>query len=632
LSEVEDTGNPDPRGRRLLVAAAVLGGLYLAGASLPRHPEYDFLFGLEAFALPGIPALLAGFGLVLVLLARPAAARAVSVALGRLVDRIPFRIPLLVGLSGVAFFALTSARLSGDAAAAISTIGEGQVRTSNALTCYLQHLVDTVPGASAYDAVRIVSVASGLVYVPCAVAIGRECFRDRPRRVAMTTLLLTVAPVALFFGSIEVYAPMTAALALYLLVGIRHLKGQGRGILPPIVLGAAFCLHGSAGLLLPSLVLLSNNGRIRPLRVKRWFGWGALFLVPVLVVFVALFVGTWDGSVPDDVDTRYGSFLGGMEQGPLLPLVRTSANLTSRYAMFDLEHLIGVLNLYVLASPVGLVLLLIGRPRRGGTVFRWILVVAAFLVIFPIFWNVNYSLRRDWDLFSPMGVPIALLGGLAFLRSGGGRRRALGVGALALLTFVPFAIGNTGDRYRRQRYARTVRSALMSAERRTTGERREELSRAVAAWQVRVDAHDDARPIRRQAALEVERGDLAAAIPLYRRVLEIEPRNDTIRTSLGFALWQQGQHEEAREILEHAVRITPHSFRARMNLATSYIIEGRLDDAIPLLERTVRYGCVDDGIIEALDLLEMIWRKKGDLERAETMSHLARERLELRGR
>ena len=43
-----------------------------------------------------------------------------------------------------------------------------------------------IPGLDAYDAIRAVSVVSGVAYVPIALAISRACFRDDARRAALT--------------------------------------------------------------------------------------------------------------------------------------------------------------------------------------------------------------------------------------------------------------------------------------------------------------------------------------------------------------------------------------------------------------------------------------------------------------
>ena len=81
--------------------------------------------------------------------------------------------------------------------------------------------------------------------------------------------------------------------------------------------------------------------------------------------------------------------------------------------MFGGGHLAGVLNVALLACPVGVLLAVAGR-RRGPRV-TLVALAAACLLAVALLWNVTYGLRRDWDLFATLGVPLALLGALRFL-------------------------------------------------------------------------------------------------------------------------------------------------------------------------------------------------------------------------
>ena len=67
-----------------------------------------------------------------------------------------------------------------------------------------------------------------------------------------------------------------------------------------------------------------------------------------------------------------------------------------------------------------LALLLSGRRPSKEPRFRFVAAAALFLFLFPILWNISFSIRRDWDLFSSLGPPVALLGALAWF---GSRRR-----------------------------------------------------------------------------------------------------------------------------------------------------------------------------------------------------------------
>jgi tetratricopeptide (TPR) repeat protein len=626
----EADASPDLPPASLRVTGVAFAVLFLAGAVLPRHPELDALFGLEAYQgrldLYGVATVV-----LLALLFVSGAATALARAFGRATHWIPHPTVLVALAAGAAFLLVTNHRLSGDGTTFIWITASGRVYPSNALTCYLHQAADALPRVSTRDAVRLVDAAAGVVYVLAALRIARECFgEDRVRRATLAVLLLSAGAVSLFFGSIEVYAPLCAGIAVYLLAGIRHLRGSGRGWLPPLVLGVTFMLHGSAGLLLPSLLWLANDGRIRPFRVKRWCLWAVLFLLPVLVVLGALLFASWGGEPPTEDHWRVGSFLGPMGQAPILPLVRTEANLTHRYAMLDLEHLLGVVNLWILAAPAGLALLWLGRRSLARAPFaRWVASTAAPLAAFPVFWNVSYALRRDWDLFSPVGIPLALLGGLAFLA---GRRRAgtaVAVGVLSLYAFVPFVVANTGTRKDRHRYANAVADAYRVAEDLTEGESREEARWHRTRWQERAAALDRTSDLLRTAQRLQEEGRVREAEEGFRRVLDIDPERTDALGGLGQLLWSTMRREEGRRRLEDAVRSHPGCFVARYYLAWTFFDEGRNEEALVHLHRTVRYATIDDRILDVLDELEEYWIRKGDRDRADLMRSLAEERRSL---
>ena len=512
------------------------------------------------------------------------------------------------------FALLTSHRLSGDFQDVLGRAVRGEVYPSNALTSYL-FLAVGAGGLEAWEAIRLVSIASGLVYVACAVRIGVECFPDGARRAALTVLLLTAGTVALFFGTIEVYAPLAAAIALYLLVGIRRLAGRGRGVWPPLVLGIAFGIHGSAAFLVPSLVVLANGGRVWPARWRRSVAFCGLFLLPVLVL-LASFLVSWGGEVPEAGPERYGTFLGAADQAPLLPLVKSPANLLNRYAIIDAEHLVGVLNLLLLASPAGLLLAVAGRGRGRDPRVTFLLTAAAALVAFALVWNVSFSLRRDWDLFSPMGIPIALLGGLLFLRDEIRPGTALRVAAVSLFCFVPFVIANTGGPMERYLYAGQLVRAHRDA-----GD--PEGAKAWDAERERRDPGGVRETVLRADALAKD-GRFVRAESLYRDALLHFPQNSFILTSLGKTLVCLGRPEEARDVLERAVRAFPGKLDARLVLVEFMLEEGRDDDAIRALERGIRIGNLHPQKGLALHMLGQLYIRRGDRESAEAVMRLAR--------
>jgi len=72
-------------------------------------------------------------------------------------------------------------------------------------------------------------------------------------------------------------------------------------------------------------------------------------------------------------------------------------------------------------------------------------------------------------------------------------------------------------------------------------------------------------------------GNYPGAVRLYRRGLEIEPRNVELLNSMGFALFQQGKSQEAVVELEKALAIDPKHWKAHNNMALASIDIGELE-------------------------------------------------------
>ncbi|MDG1484449.1 MAG: tetratricopeptide repeat protein [Myxococcota bacterium] len=76
------------------------------------------------------------------------------------------------------------------------------------------------------------------------------------------------------------------------------------------------------------------------------------------------------------------------------------------------------------------------------------------------------------------------------------------------------------------------------------------------------------------------RGDLDAAMSGYRRLLAARSRDHEVAHQLGLALWQEGRLDEALPLLETAVRQAPGAGRYWGNLGNARQSAGRLGDAI----------------------------------------------------
>lgn len=439
----ESGGRTRTGDRRLLAGGVFLAALLAAGGFLPRDPDFDLWFGVESFRTLGFAAYAAAALALFAVLALPGVAGRIASAAVRAAPRGPAGPVALAAAFAAAAWLLPNHTLSGDAGSVVLQVGADRIFPSNALTGYAFRAVDRLLGADPVTTVRLVSVLSGAVYALAAVGIGREAAPPGPRRAGVVAVLLGTGTVALFFGTIEVYAPLVALVAVYLLAGLRRRNGRDRAFVPPLVLGVAAGFHGSALVLVPSLVLLENGGRLRPpWPARRLLLDGALVLLPLAATAGALWLGEWGGRPPSGGAALYGTVLGTEGEGPFVPLVRGEANPSQPYAILDPEHVVGLANLYLLVAPVGLLLLVLGpRPVRDAR-FRFVLAAAAGFLFLTNVWNVSFPLRRDWDLLSSVGPPLALAGALAWFSRERSGADVVRVVALSLFATVPFLVAH----------------------------------------------------------------------------------------------------------------------------------------------------------------------------------------------
>jgi len=104
------------------------------------------------------------------------------------------------------------------------------------------------------------------------------------------------------------------------------------------------------------------------------------------------------------------------------------------------------------------------------------------------------------------------------------------------------------------------------------------------------DAPSGAPPdpaLRREAKLLLERGDLAAAIALYRRLLDSMPDDVALRTNLGVALHRSGNLAEAIECFRAAAKHRPDLAVVQANLGLLLAEAGDRAGAIIALDRAL---------------------------------------------
>lgn len=120
----------------------------------------------------------------------------------------------------------------------------------------------------------------------------------------------------------------------------------------------------------------------------------------------------------------------------------------------------------------------------------------------------------------------------------------------------------------------------------------------------------------------LERIEMAALTPIYEEALAADPGDLGAIHFLGHAYTRLGRHEEALRMDERLTELLPEDAVARYNLACSYALLGRRDEAFEALEHSIRLGYREPDHMREDPDLEPI---REDPRFAEIVTRLVRE-------
>ena len=368
-----------------------------------------------------------GLAALAVLVGWPSVARWIIAGLDRLLARLPGRpLPLWLGLGSLIpfwLFRLVHTRW-GDAYLLSQAIAHPEARlTYNwqaPLTVFLHARLWAFGArwwgwADAAPAYALTSTLAGGLFVYVLARLARDLADAQGDRLAAIVpfgLVATLGSLQLFFGYVENYSLMTLGMLVYLWLAWRCLAEEVALIWPATALAITHALHPSTIVLAPSLLYLGWEWARQEEQHRRARALVQIAL-PMLVVgggVVALMTAGGHG-----VSYLFGSDRPGGGDGRwLVPLWATTTR-WEHYTMFSWGHLIDMVNQQLLVAPVVLLALLCLLVKAGPAARAWtpwarlLLLASGCYLLFIWTWNPDYGGQRDWDLFAPAAVPLALL-------------------------------------------------------------------------------------------------------------------------------------------------------------------------------------------------------------------------------
>jgi tetratricopeptide (TPR) repeat protein len=141
-------------------------------------------------------------------------------------------------------------------------------------------------------------------------------------------------------------------------------------------------------------------------------------------------------------------------------------------------------------------------------------------------------------------------------------------------------------------------------------------SAAIPAWKKAMELDSEDAKSRYNFGLALDhQGQLEDAIAQYRKSVEINPQNAPAFTNLGIALSRTGKLDEAVEALTQSVEIRPANAMAQSNLAAALIEKGQTDAAVEHIRKALE---ADPEFSDAHNMLGIVLARAGKLDEAVT--------------
>ncbi len=476
---------------------------------------------------------------------------------------------------------------------------EGSEPLAGALWMAVVHVLRSAGVSVTAAAVGQFSVVCGLIAALAIWGIARELSSDSRRFLPTLLLLATLGSAALFFGYVESYPPVAAAVLAFVYVGLRACRTGSAPWLPWIVLALGIASHLAFGYLVPAYVyLVFRNVRGVGKRMAYLLAPG----VAALGLMLALGFGPdrWQETLR--ISTRALDPAGAARAAQLHPWDARP------YPILSLAHGLDVGNLLLLVLPAPLLLLLsrsladlgpVRRKRSSADSFLAICAASGFIAACGLVLPV--AAAQDWDLFSLLLIPLgvwAVRVGIEELAGLGGALLATAsvlVGAASLGSFVLVNADPTagltryrvltGPGARITPRARTYAYDLIASYYRSRGDSRGALRYASALLGIEPT---NPRYWEMVGSIHYSRGDYSMAIPFLEESERRGSKSAGVWTNLGICYTQTGRSRDALAQLHIAAAMEPEMPQNQLNLALSLLNVGRADSARVVLEKTLR--------------------------------------------
>lgn len=461
----------------------------------------------------------------------------------------------------------------------------------SALSMLLARHVPAAWGIDGYSALRIISIASGVLLTLGLWWLAPKTGIKRP--YWFTFWILTFGSFRLFAGYLETYAPAVAFGILWTIASIAYRKGNTGAVTVIVLWTLAFLSHATMILLAPATVFVLFWGRETPRP-----NWRPALVFALIAAGLGAYIGL----------RMHALQIGGLGAGTGYFFLSLVSDPRHRYGIFSPYHLVDLQNHLVLLTPAFFAALLAklfnwGREQRAasgrkpnGQLFSpayifWTLAAGVPIVV-GLLIDPKLGWARDWDLFTlfftPFMVGAALW--LAGLDASPVRRAAAAVALLSLGLWLVFSANADAETRRFKALLELDPSRgdygheILALHYREINQPDNEIEQYIRALAV----SDNIRYRGNIAAACIRAGRNNESIAWYQSILERDSTFDIAIYGMAVALQYVGRFADALPYAEAAVKAAPDDPEHQYTLGA---IQSRLSDfesALPHLEFAAR--------------------------------------------
>lgn len=495
-----------------------------------------------------------------------------------------------IGLLIIGFILLPSSTyFSGDGYQLLSRLADGRSIAkdwdfgSTALIESVHRMLGGNGEPGALKTYRSIAVVAGVLGSLFTLLLAQRLPLNRLQHLLFVLGMLTGGYMLMFFGHVENYSLLVAVVLIYSLAGYLVVLDRLSILWLIPILVAAVLLHLIAVALFPSFIILlvrKNTGfhkLTEMIRAKR---------LPIIAGVVIV------GAICYHLIQQNVLFL----QFALLPVIPDRFAVEGEW-LFSPKHLVDMLNLILLLSPISLLLLVRqwGKkepgPSEHSSLYFWALVLGTLGMVFVM--RSGIGMPRDWDLFAIAGPPLVLATMATLFRWGAQKKWLFPIIGLAislnLVLLIPRVVVNVTDEIAVQHFksyldldfirGRNARKLLVNYYR--------QHGQVVAADREQARAEGDYPESRlaQQAASHIQAGRFKEASDLYWRVIEMNPLFSDAWANIGACYMQMGKLDSAYQLAIVGNHTNPNNLQTVNILGVVCMRTGRLDDAEEWLVR-----------------------------------------------